>query len=119
MKNGHLKISRELSVRLGRLDPRAKVRATVILRAKVGAVRGVHRPTSKEREESAKLLKKAAEAALPQIDRILERFDGHRIGERPDALGAIQVETTPDGVKALAASDCVKAILENQKIFPF
>jgi hypothetical protein len=117
MKNGHPKISRELNVRLGRLDPRAKVRATVILRASVAGARA-QRPTRTERQAAAKLLMKAAEAALPQIDRILERFDGHRIGERPDALGAIQVETTPDGVKALAASDCVKAILENQKIFP-
>jgi hypothetical protein len=88
--NNHSKISREFSRRLDRLQPRDKVRAIVMLR----------------------------EAALPEIDQILERFDGHRLAEHPNAVGAIPVETTVRGVIALAGADCVKTILEDQNIHP-
>jgi hypothetical protein len=53
---------------------------------------------------------------LPDLDHILERFDGKRLGTSLDALGCIPVETTAEGIYALAASKHVKAILEDQPI---
>jgi hypothetical protein len=118
--NGQSKISREFCRRLDRLQPRDKVRAIVMLRAEGdgGGGAGGRRPTSAERQDTAEKISQAAEAALPEIDLILERFDGHRLAEHPNAVGAIPVETTVGGVIALADADCVKTILEDQRILP-
>jgi len=117
--NGQAKISREFSRRLDRLQPRDKVRAIVMLRAEDdGGGAGGRRPTRAERQDTAEKISQAAEAALPEIDQILERFDGHRLAEHPNSIGAIPVETTVGGVIALADADCVKTILEDQRILP-
>ena len=117
--NTYSKISREFSRRLNRLQPRDKVRAIVMLRAEGnGGGAGGGRPSRVERQDAAKQISQAAEAALPEIDQILERFDGHRLAEHPNAVGAIPVETTVRGVIALAGADCVKTILEDQNIHP-
>jgi len=117
--NIHSKISREFSRRLDRLQPRDKVRAIVMLRAEGnGGGAGGGRPSRAERQEAAGQISQAAEAALPEIDRILKRFEGHRLAEHPNAVGAIPVETTVGGVIALADADCVKTILEDQNILP-
>jgi hypothetical protein len=113
----HPKISREFSLRLDRLRPRDKVRAIVMLRAEGNGV--ANRLSRAERQAKAEMIIRSAEAALPEIDQILKRFDGHRLAERPNAVGAIPVETTADGVIALAEADCVKTILEDQNILPF
>jgi hypothetical protein len=114
----HPKISREFRVRLDRLKPRDKVRAIVMLRAEAGGAARARRLSRADRQAAAGVALQSAEAALPMIDQILNRFDGHRLAEHPSALGAIPVETTADGVIALADSDCVKAILEDQNILP-
>ncbi|HZF37912.1 MAG TPA: hypothetical protein VE715_03735 [Blastocatellia bacterium] len=116
--NVHPKISREFSRRLDRLQPRDKVRAIVMLRAEGNGSGGAGRPSRAERQDVAEQLSQAAEAALPEIDQILERYDGRRMAERPSAVGAISVETTAGGVIALARADCVKTILEDQNILP-
>jgi hypothetical protein len=117
--NIHSKISREFSRRLDRLQPRDKVRAIVMLRAEGnGGGGGAARPSRVERQDAAEKVSREAEAALPEIDQILERFDGHRLAEHPNAVGAIPVETTVKGVIALAGADCVKTILEDQNILP-
>ncbi len=117
--NVHPKISREFSVRLGRLQPREKVRAIVMIGAEANGVSRTRRPSPAERQAYAERVSRSAEAALPEIDQILERFEGHRLAEHPNAVGAVPVETTPDGVIALANSDCVRAIIEDQNILPF
>ena len=50
------------------------------------------------------------------MDDILGRFDGQRFADEPDALGSIPVEATVAGIEALASSDWVKAIIEDQPI---
>src|SRR5262245_39435058 len=115
--NNHSKISREFSRRLDRLQPRDKVRAIVMLRAE-GNGGAAARLSRAERQDAAERVSLGAEAALPEIDQILERFDGHRLAEHPNAIGAIPVETTVRGVIALAGADCVKTILEDQNILP-
>jgi hypothetical protein len=116
--NIHSKISREFSRRLDRLHPRDKVRAIVMLRADGNGGGGAARPSRAERQDAAERVCQEAEAALPEIDQILERFDGHRLAEHPNAVGAIPVETTARGVIALAGADCVRTILEDQNILP-
>ena len=118
--NGQSKISREFSRRLDRLQPRDKVRAIVMLRAEdnSGGGSGGRRSTRDERQNVAQNISEAAEAALPEIDQILERYDGRRMADHPNAVGAIPVETTVGGVIALADADCVKTILEDQNIQP-
>jgi len=125
IENVHPKISREFSRRLDRLQPRDKVRAIVMLRAEGNSgggagsrISGAKRPSRAERQEAAEKICQSAEAALPEIDQILEKFDGHRLAEHPNAVGAIPVETTVGGVIALAEADCVKTILEDQNILP-
>jgi len=118
--NGQSKISREFSRRLDRLQPRDRVRAIVMLRAEgyEGGGASGRRHTRSERQDTAQKISQAAEAALPEIDLILERYDGRRMADHPNAVGAIPVETTVGGVIALADADCVKTILEDQRILP-
>jgi len=120
LANGQSKISREFSRRLDRLKPRDRVRAIVMLRAdgNGGGGAGGRRPSVADRRDTAEKISQAAEAALPEIDQILEKYDGRRMAEHPNAIGAIPVETTVGGVIALAGSDCVKTILEDQNIQP-
>ena len=116
--NVHPKISREFRLRLDRLQPRDRVRAIVMLRAEGNGGGGAGRPSRAERNDAAEKVSQAAEAALPEIDQILKKFDGRRMAEHPNAVGAIPVETTVGGVIALADADCVTTILEDQNILP-
>jgi hypothetical protein len=60
-------------------------------------------------------MRKASEAAIKDIDNILSQVDGERLAE-PNALGTVPVEAPPSGILALAASDSVAAVLEDQAI---
>jgi hypothetical protein len=115
MGGNQVKVSHEFEARLRRLAPKDKVRAIVMLRANGGfgareEQRGVNRRTLIDAVQSG------AETALPHIDEILGRFRGKRLDSKPTSLGSVLVETTRAGIAALAASDYVTAILENQQI---
>jgi hypothetical protein len=102
------KISREFKSRLDRLDPEQRVRAIVMLQ--------VPRQSGRGRQAVTESVRRAADMALPEIDSILERYDGKRLSDRVNALATISVETTPAGIHALADSEHVRAILEDQAI---
>ena len=51
-------------------------------------------------------------------DDILTRYDGKRLATSADALGCVPVETVAAGIKALAESEQIEAILEDQPIKP-
>lgn len=108
-------ISREFATRLDHLDAKKKVRAVVMLRVGNGAGHA-KRPTRSERATLIRNTRKTASAALPSIDRILKRHHGKRLSEDVGPLGNIVVEATADGIRALAASEHVKAVLEDQSI---
>ena len=109
------KISRELTARLRRLAPQQKVRAIILLRFDEPGV--AHRRQSQaERQATIDSVRRSAENALPEIDQILGRFEGKRLTEDIDALGGIPIETVSAGITALATSEHVKAILEDQTI---
>lgn len=115
-KNG--KISSEFAARLDGLAPQQMNRVIVLLNAqKTGKSTG-HRQSRAERQAAIEVIRKSAEQALDYIDGVLERFGGKRLAESPDALGSIPVETTAAGINALAESEKVRAILEDQTIYP-
>lgn len=107
------KISPEFADRLGQLGSDRKVRVTVLL--DIGHSSGPSRrrrsPTGREAEVEA--VRQRARAALSEIDGILERSGGHLLTRDADALGSVPVEATVAGVRALATSERVKAILED------
>jgi hypothetical protein len=69
-----------------------------------------------ERRAAIAATREAAESSLPDIDQILQRFGGKRLASHIDALGCISVEATAAGIAALAGSEHIKAILEDQPI---
>lgn len=108
------KISSEFSARLARLGPRDKVHAFVLLRTSGTGTSA--RQSRADRKKAVQAARKSAERALTAIDGILEQHDGRRLARRPNALGSMPVETTAAGIKALASSRWVQAILEDQPI---
>lgn len=108
-------ISREFATRLAHVDAEKKIRAIVMLRAGNGTSVST-RPTRQRRAGLIRKVRNTASTALPSIDRILKRHHGKRLSEDVGPLGNIVVEATPDGIRALAASEHVRAVLEDQAI---
>jgi len=111
------KISPAFNARLGQLDPRDEVRAIVLLRAEHTEGPPEGRPSKAARKEKMRSIRESLVDVLPDIDRILKQHRGKRLASGIDALGAIPVVTTAAGINALAASEHVKAVLEDQGIY--
>jgi len=109
------KISAEFTARLDRLQPDQKVRAIVMLDVGTARTAGGRRARG-ERAETVTAIRETADAALPDLDGMLQRFAGRRLAAHADALGCVPVETTARGILALAALDHVRAILEDQPV---
>jgi hypothetical protein len=118
------KLSLQFRLRLNSLDQHERVHAIVILdhdenNADDGSgVEPKSRPRHSRADRSAAVetIREKAKAALPEVDRILEQFEGRRLSDEVTSLGTILVEATPSGISALAMSERVKAILEDQSI---
>ena len=107
------KISKVFAERLLKLKPTQKVRAIVMLRTKPDEISP---PSRKNRQEKIKAIQKGSEAALTDLEQILKKYEGAKLTPLPDALGSIPVETTSTGIFAIADSEHVSAILEDQGI---
>ncbi|MEC4812411.1 MAG: hypothetical protein SAK29_03915 [Scytonema sp. PMC 1069.18] len=112
------KISSEFSCRLSHLAPQQKVHVIVFLQIDNCDRALGSRLSRTERKAMMEGVRNSAKQALGYIRRILQDFGGHELAESPDALGSIPVEISAAGVKALAESDAVKAVLEEQEIVP-
>jgi hypothetical protein len=118
------KISPEFATRLNRLEPQQKVRVMVLLQIDSSQSdngdRPSHAPLGRqsrtERRAKVQAVRNLADRSWDSISRILQRFGGCPLATRPDALGAIPVEITVAGVKALATCESVKAVLEDQAV---
>ncbi len=110
------KISAEFAARLDAFGPTAMVRAIVLLQAAGPGPTGGRRQNAAQREAAVAAVRESATTALPAIDALLENFGGHRLADRPDALGALPVEATVAGIRALGASESVRAVLEDQQV---
>jgi hypothetical protein len=112
----HAKISREFATRLASFAPEQAVRAVVMLQTGDAGSAVWRRRTFNEREALRLAIGEQAEAALPEVDRVLRQFGGKRLPGAMDALGGIAVETTPAGIHGLASLQGVKAVLQDQQI---
>jgi hypothetical protein len=111
------KISNKFDTRLKRLGSNEKVRAIVLLNIKDVEKSNGKRQNHSERLSVIEMMRKEGMQALGDVEETLNRFDGRLLTDHPDALGSIYIETTAAGIKALAESDRVKAIMEDQKVF--
>ncbi|HEY9601919.1 MAG TPA: hypothetical protein V6C85_09935 [Allocoleopsis sp.] len=111
------KISPEFATRLTHIEPQQKVRVIVLLQVQNAENSIEKRPSRGERQAAIKAVRESAEQALENIGGIIQRFDGQQLAEHPNLLGSIPVEITAAGVNALAESDAVKAVIEDQAIF--
>lgn len=109
------KISPEFATRLHSLEPQQKVRVIVLLQVD-NAEKLIARQSRESRQAAMEVIRKSAEQALDNIGEIIEDFNGQQLAEHPNVLGSIAVEITAAGVNALAASDSVKAVIEDQTI---
>ncbi|MBD2235014.1 hypothetical protein [Phormidium tenue] len=116
--NNQSKISPEFAARLTQLEPQEKVRAIVLLKVNEPENNTGKHPSRVERQANMKALQESAEQSLETIDGIIKLFDGHPLVEHPDLLGSIPIEITAAGINALAKSDAVKAVIEDQAIYP-
>jgi hypothetical protein len=108
------KISPNFTSRLERLKPHEKVRAIILLNLETSAEGKNKRLTDVDRRLAMQSIRQAAQFVLPEIDQILQNFDGRRLNEEVTALGSVAIETTATGILSLAQSEGVKAILEDQ-----
>ncbi|MHC5828790.1 MAG: hypothetical protein ACYT04_76035, partial [Nostoc sp.] len=74
------------------------------------------RQSPNERQAVIQAVRESAEQALGNIIGIIQNFDGRSLTEHPDLFGSISVEITVAGVNALAESEAVKAVIEDQSI---
>lgn len=113
---GSSKISSDFAVRLHQRRPDALVPVIVVLsspRPNGTLSRG---DLKARRQELIREAQAFGNQILGDIDAILTRHGGRRLAEGVNAIGTIAIEATPEGIRALAELDRVKAILENQPI---
>ena len=112
------KISPEFAARLDSYPHTAKVRIIVLLQsASQQMTNNSRRQNRLERKAALRAMQDSVKESWQTIDRLIQDFDGKKLAPKPDAFGSISIEITPDGVRALAKSDAVKAIIENQTIY--
>jgi hypothetical protein len=100
-----------------RTAPSRIVRAVILLNTTTSSeADGGKRPNRSRREATIDEIRRSASEALSVIDEILTRFDGRRLSDVPTALGTIAVETTGEGIAALAKSEHVKAVMQDQPV---
>jgi hypothetical protein len=113
---GRAKLSPQFAKHLAQLKPEDTVRVIVLLRLPELKPAPDRRQSRVERQAALDAVRRSTEAAVTAVDAILDRVGGQRLSSDADVLGSLTVETTSAGVGALAASEHVKAILEDQDI---
>ncbi len=109
------KISGEFAGRLRGLRPGQQVRVVLFLEVPTLPPQTARQDDATRRVAVAGV-KRTARKALRDIDRILAEHGGVRLAAGPNALGTLPVETTAQGVTALAASRWIRAIVEDQPV---
>ncbi|MBD2505036.1 hypothetical protein H6G83_31290 [Anabaena azotica FACHB-119] len=112
------KISPEFAARLTNLEPQHKVRLIVLLQIKNIEDLANKRQTRSDRQAAIKAIQDSASESFNRILGIIDKFDGKKLRDKPDLLGSIPIEIEVAGVNALTASDAVKAVMEDQSIYP-
>ena len=110
------KLSPEFAARLARLSAKQRIRAIVMLRTPETGRTGGQRQSRHERRAQIEAIAQSNEKLLPEIDSLLARHEGKRLSAKADLMACIPVETTPAGINALAESEYVQSIFEDQAI---
>lgn len=110
------KISEVFEARLAGMASGTIVRAIVMIQVPPAAKPSGRRMTTAERMAVIEAVKQSAQTAFPAIDKVLQPRGGKRLSETASAIGSIIVEATPFDIRALAALEQVKAILEDQPV---
>lgn len=110
------KVGPEFRDRLAHLSGKALVHAVLLVQQAAAGNGGGRRTRGSTRAALVEAGKRSAAEGLGEIDAILKKTGGHRLADAPDLLGSLPIETTAEGIVALAGSPRVKAILEDQQI---
>ncbi|GAA6616968.1 hypothetical protein [Scytonema sp. NUACC26] len=115
----HSKISSEFTHRLNELNPHQVVRVLVLLNLKNNINQLSHPQKFSDQHISAiKNISRLEKQALNDIRKIARDNDGKLLAEHFNLLGIIPLEISVPGVYELAELDTVKAVMEDQKVYP-
>ena len=110
------KISPQFAARLKNYSPEQKLQVIVLLKSNNNIADNSQRQSRIARKAAIKASQNLVTQAALEIEHIIQDYAGKTLDKQPNVLGTITVEITPPGIQALALSDSVKAIIENQKI---
>jgi hypothetical protein len=102
-----MKISSEFAARLSRMKSGEMIRVIVFLKTETQG-------TKKSPQE----IQQIVENRLDNLRPIVTKYQGEFLNPHPNIFGSIGVNITVAGVYALAESESVKMIVEDQAIFP-
>lgn len=112
------KISDEFADRLASLPDNQKVRAVIMPAPYLVSSGEGRRVRGEERQARVREARTRTEETFSEVDAVLAETGGQRLTERGNALGFIVVETTADGITAIADLQWVGTVLEDQPIRP-
>jgi hypothetical protein len=114
------KISNEFAHRLALLPSNHQVRAIVLPAPYLVNGNGSNgaRVQGEARQAILREARTRTEETFAEIDNVLASVGGQRLTESGNALGFVVVETTADGISAIANLGWVGTILEDQAIRP-
>jgi hypothetical protein len=112
------KISDEFADRLAALAEDQTVRAVVMPAPYLVSNGSGTRVHGAERQAILREARTRAEETFSEVDAVLAQSGGQRLTERGNALGFIVIETTVDGITAIADLGWVGTVLEDQAIRP-
>jgi len=112
------RISAEFQSRLEALGPGQRIQVVLLIRPSAAAAIQGKRGSRARRKAAIDAVRLSAADAIRPIDAALAHHGGRRLADGANALGAIPVETTVAGVRALAGLPGVQAIIEDQAILP-
>jgi hypothetical protein len=113
------KISSEFAHRLSELEPHQVVRVLVLLDFKNNTERLCDSQKFPDKNISVvEHISNLEKQALDHIRKIIQDNDGKQLAEHFSLLGSIPIEITAAGVYELATLDAVKAVIEDQQIYP-
>jgi hypothetical protein len=112
------KISDEFADRLAALSDQQKVRAVIMPAPYLVDSGEGRRVRGEERQARVAEARTRTEETFSEVDAVLAQTGGRRLTERGNALGFIVVETTVEGITAIADLNWVGTVLEDQPIRP-
>jgi len=112
------KISDEFAGRLAALPPSHQVRAVILPAPYLVNGSNGARVRGEERQGILREARTRTEETFAEIDQVLAGTGGQRLTAGGNALGFIVVETTANGIAAIANLGWVGSVMEDQAIRP-